>query len=153
MKSLLTILFLVPCLLFSQEITVKHVHNNTTIKVIGGRDITFGVKETVEEILVKQEYKLNDSTGMPVEINIDSITSPHQILNIIGIKWLKKDYIVKTSICIGSGCFTGTGKRTAFVFAAFLDVENNEVPLNKKSFSKALQSSLEDASKFKQTTE
>lgn len=153
MKSLLFIIFLTPVLLFSQEISVKHVHNNTTIKIVGGRDITFGVKETVEEILVKQGYTLSDSMGMPVEINIDSITSPHQVLNIVGIKWLKKDYIVKTSICIGSGCFEGIGKRTAYVFAAFLDVENNEVPLNKKSFSKALQSSLEDASQFKQTTE
>lgn len=153
MKSLLFTLFLIPVLLFSQEITIEHVNNYTSIKTIGGRDITFGVKETVEEILVKQGYTLNDSTGMVVQVSIDSITSPHQVLNIIGMKWLKKDYIVQTSICIGTGCFTGTGKRTAYVFAAFLDVENNEVPLNKKSFSKALQSSLEDASQFKQTTE
>lgn len=153
MKSLLFILFLIPVLLFSQEITIEHVNNYTSIKTIGGRDITFGVKETVEEILVKQGYTLNDLTGMVVQVSIDSITSPHQVLNIIGMKWLKKDYIVQTSICIGTGCFTGTGKRTAYVFAAFLDVENNEVPLNKKSFSKALQSSLEDASQFKQTTE
>ena len=153
MKSLLLTLFLIPTLLFSQEITVQPINNYTSIKIVGGRDVTFGVKETVEEILVKQGYTLNDSTGMVVDVSIDSITSPHQVLNIIGIKWLKKDYIVKTSICIGSGCFTGTGKRTAYVFAAFLDVENNEVPLNKKSFSKALQSSLEDASKFETKTE
>jgi hypothetical protein len=35
------------------------------------------------------------------------------------------------------------------VFAAFLNVENNEVPLNKKAFSKALQKSLEDAMTLK----
>ena len=36
-----------------------------------------------------------------------------------------------------------------YVFAAFLNVENNEVPLNKKAFSKALQKSLEDAMTLK----
>jgi hypothetical protein len=152
MKYLL-IFLLFPVSLFSQEVSVKHIHNNTTIKVVGGRDITFGVKETLEEILIEKNYKLNDSTGMAVEVNIDSVESPHQVLNIIGMKWLKKDYIITTSVCIGERCYTGKGKRTAYVFAAFLDVENNEVPLNKKTFSKALQKSLEDASQFKQYNE
>ena len=67
MKSLLTTLFLLPILLFSQEISVKHVHNNTTIKIVGGRDITFGVKETVEEILIDKSYKLS-SKAEPVEV-------------------------------------------------------------------------------------
>jgi hypothetical protein len=57
-------------------------------------------------------------------------------------KILRKDYIVKTTVCIGSSCFQGTGIRKTFIFAMFLDVENNEIPLNKKAFSKALQEAL-----------
>jgi hypothetical protein len=39
--------------------------------------------------------------------------------------------------------------RRTYIFAALLDVENNEVPLNRKAFSKALQSSLKDAATLK----
>ena len=66
---------------------------------------------------------------------------------IMGIQWLKKDYIVETTVCIGSSCFKGVGERKTFVFAMFLNVENNEVPLNRKAFSKALQEALKNTTK------
>ena len=128
-----------------------HVNNGSSIKKIETRDVTFGVKETVEEILSGQGYTPVDDTmeGMDVWVSIDSIYSPQQILNIVGMKWLRKDYVVETSICIGSGCFNGKGERSTFIFAAFLDVENNEIPLNRKAFSKALEASLRETAKFK----
>lgn len=125
-----------------------NVINNTKIEKVGGRDITFGVKETVEEyILDEKGYYPTDSTGFLVTVYIDSIYSPQQILNIMGLQWLRKDYIVETSVAFNTGIYTGTGERRTFIFAMFLNVENNEVPLNKKAFSKALQASLKDASK------
>ena len=128
-----------------------HVNNGSSIKKIETRDVTFGVKETIEEILSGQGYTPVDDTmeGMDVWVSIDSIYSPQQILNIVGMKWLRKDYVVETTICIGSGCFNGKGERSTFIFAAFLDVENNEIPLNRKAFSKALESSLRETAKFK----
>ena len=128
-----------------------HVENHSSIKKIETREVTFGVKETVEEILSSQGYTPVDDTieGMDVWVSIDSIYSPQQILNIFGMKWLRKDYVVETSICIGSGCFNGKGERSTFIFAAFLDVENNEIPLNRKAFSKALEASLRETAKFK----
>jgi len=127
-----------------------HVDNYSSIKEIDGRDIMFGVKETVEEILSSEGYNpvSDTSEGMDVWVGIDSIYSPQQMLNIVGLKWLRKDYVVETSICIGSGCFEGKGMRRTYVFAAFLDVENNEVPLNRKAFSKALEASLRETAKF-----
>lgn len=125
-----------------------HVYDNE--QKIESRSVTFGVKETVEEILSNQGYTPVDDTavGMDVWVSIDSIYSPQQIINIFGLKWLRKDYVVETSICIGSGCFKGKGMRRTYIFAAFLDVENNEVPLNRKSFSKALEASLRETAKF-----
>jgi hypothetical protein len=125
------------------HIKINEVVNQSTIKKVEDRDVTFGVKENIEEIFVNDGYFL-DSNGMDVQINIDSIYSPAQELNIIGLKWFKKDYIIETSICIGTKCVKGTAKKTAYVFAAFLDVTNNEVPLNRKTFSKTLQKSLEN---------
>ena len=124
-----------------------NVVNSQHIQTIGGRDVTFGVKETVEELLIEKGYTPNDSLGFPVQVTIDSIYSPQQILNIMGMKWLRKDYIVETSTCIGSGCFKGKGERRTFIFAMFLEVEGNEIPLNRKAFSKALQSSLKETTK------
>jgi hypothetical protein len=86
-----------------------------------------------------------DGSIMTVNVTIDAIESPHQILNIVGTKWLKKEYIVTSTIHIPGLpeiYSTAIGKRTNFLFAAFLDVEGNEIPLNRKSFSKALESSL-----------
>jgi hypothetical protein len=125
-----------------------HVNNNQRIETIGGRNVTFGVKEEVEELLINKGYTPVDSgVAFDVQVGIDSIYSPQQLLNIMGIQWLRKDYIVKTSVCIGSGCFEGVGERRTFVFAMFLNVENNEVPLNRKAFSKALQESLKNTTK------
>ena len=131
------------------KIYIGNVSNSTKIEKIDGRDLTFGVKEEVEEILNNQGYFITDSTGFSVQVSITKLESPQQILNIVGLKWLRKDYIVETEICIGSGCFTGSSMRRTFIFAALLDVQNNEVPLNRKSFSKALQSSLKDAATLK----
>lgn len=120
-----------------------HVHNYTHIQKIGDRDPLFGVKENVEELLIEDGYTPIDSgQGFDVHVSIDSIYSPQQMINIIGLQWLRKDYIVETTICIGSGCFNGKGERSTYIFAMFLDVENGEVPLNRKAFSKALQEAL-----------
>jgi len=131
------------------KIYINSVSNSTKIEKIDGRDLTFGVKEEVEEILNNQGYFITDSTGFAVQVSVTKLESPQQILNIVGLKWLRKDYIVETEICMGSGCFTGSSMRRTFIFASLLDVENNEVPLNRKSFSKALQSSLKDAATLK----
>jgi hypothetical protein len=120
-----------------------NVTNTQHIQTIGGRDVTFGVKENVEELLIEKGYTTVDSgVAFDVQVSIDSIYSPQQLLNIVGLQWLRKDYIVETTICIGSGCFKGKGERRTFIFAMFLNVENGEVPLNKKAFSKSLQEAL-----------
>ena len=62
------------------------VVNNTKIEKVGGRDITFGVKETVEEYIIEQKgYSPKDSSGFTVTVYIDSVYSPQQMLNIMGI--------------------------------------------------------------------
>ena len=146
LSILLSILFI-----FDSTPIKVNVSNNSSIKKIESRDVIFGVKENVEELLLEKGYSLVNDTaeGMDVWVNIDSIYSPQQILNIFGMKWLRKDYVVETSICIGSSCFKGKSIRKTYIFAAFLDIENNEIPLNRKAFSKALEASLKETVKFK----
>lgn len=129
---------------------ILHFSNNSGIEKIGNRNVEFGAKETLEEIMYTKGYQPVSDTaqGMVVWADLESIESPQQIINIFGMKWLRKDYVVTTSMCIGSGCFQGKGIRRTYVFAMFLDVENNEVPLNYKAYSKALQASFENLTTF-----
>jgi len=143
---------ILPAILFALQpaptFVKVHVSNHQQIQTIDGRDVTFGIKENVEELLIEKGYTPQDSgEGFDVQVSIDSIYSPQQLVNIIGLQWLRKDYIVETTICIGSGCFKGKGERKTFIFAMFLDVENGEVPLNRKAFSKALQEALTKTTK------
>ena len=125
-----------------------HVHNYTQVQKVGDRDVLFGVKENIKEILIEKGYTPIDSgDGFDVHVSIDSIYSPQQLINIVGLQWLRKDHIVETTICIGPGCFNGKGERKTYIFAMFLDVENGEVPLNRKAFSKALQEAFLKTSK------
>jgi hypothetical protein len=121
---------------------IDTVYNSSSISEIDGRDVRFGVVETVEEIILEKGLELLNQT---YSVEILLIESPQEIINIAGTKWLKKNYIVKTAIIHEGIYYYGEGKRKTVLFAMFLDVENGEVPLNRKAFSKALQSSLEDA--------
>ena len=121
--------------------------NQTKIQTVSGRDIIFGVKEEVEEILSNKGITICDSGDVKVDVTITKIESPQEIVNIMGIQWLKKDYIVETEIIKEGTSYKGIGIKKTFVFAMFLNVEGGEVPLNKKAFSKALQTSLKSASK------
>ena len=121
--------------------------NQTKIQTVSGRDIIFGVKEEVEEILSNKGITICDSGDVKVDVTITKIESPQEIVNIMGIQWLKKDYIVETEIIKEGTSYKGIGIKKTFVFVMFLNVEGGEVPLNKKAFSKALQTSLKSASK------
>jgi hypothetical protein len=130
---------LLPLFLTFTNPQVDTVYNSSKVQQIDGRDVTFGVKETVEEIALDKNIKGN------ITVEITKIESPQQMLNIVGMQWLKKDYIVEVKITIDDKSYNGEAIRKTFLFAALLNVEGGEVPLNRKSFSKALQKSLEDA--------
>lgn len=130
---------LLPLFLTFTNPQVDTVYNTSKIQKIGERDVTFGVKETVEEIALDKKVEGH------IVVEISNIESPQQMLNIVGMQWLKKDYIVDVKVTIDGKVYEGKAMRKTFLFAAFLNVEGGEVPLNIKAFSKALQKSLEDA--------
>jgi hypothetical protein len=137
---------MIPLLLAATLATtqIDTVINLTPVQTIEDRDVCFGVKETVEELLYDKNI---NPLASYITVEIVKIESPQQKLNIVGLQWLRKDYIVEVRIMIDGKEYNGDAKRKTLLFAAALDVENNEVPLNRKAFSKALQRSLEDALK------
>ena len=88
--------------------------NQTKIQTVGDRNITFGVKEEVEEILSNKGIVLCDSGDVKIDVAINKIESPQEIVNIMGIQWLKKDYIVETEIIKEGTSYKGVGIKKTF---------------------------------------
>lgn len=132
---------LLPIVLSVSNPQIDTVYNSSTVSEIDGRDVRFGVVETVEELILDEGL---DQENQVYSVEILSIESPQELINIAGTQWLKKSYVVKTAIIHNGKYYYGEGKRKTMLFAMFLDVEGNEVPLNRKAFSKALQESLEE---------
>lgn len=130
---------LLPLVMAASTPKIDTVYNSSNIKEIDGRDVRFGVVETVEELILDANLSQTDAV---YSVEIISIESPQEMLNIAGTQWLKKNYIVKVAIIQDGKYFYGEGKRKTTLFAMFLDVEGGEVPLNRKAFSKALESAL-----------
>jgi hypothetical protein len=126
---------------------VDTVYNYTPIETIGDRNVIFGVKETAEEIASDNGFQLCENADKNISIEILKIESPEQTLNIVGMQWLKKDYIVTIAITVNGMTYQGEAKKSTFLFAALLNVEDNKIPLNKKVFSKTLESALKSTFK------
>jgi hypothetical protein len=133
---------LLPIALAVTNPKIDTVYNSSKINQIDGRDVRFGVSETAEELILDANVKHENAV---YSVEIVSIESPQEMLNIAGTQWLKKNYVVKVALIHDGKYFYGEGKRKTTLFAMFLDVEGGEVPLNRKAFSKALQTALEEA--------
>jgi len=133
---------LLPIALAVTNPKIDTVYNSSKINQIDGRDVRFGVSETAEELILDANLKHENAV---YSVEIVSIESPQEMLNIAGTQWLKKNYVVKVALIHDGKYFYGEGKRKTTLFAMFLDVEGGEVPLNRKAFSKALRTALEEA--------
>lgn len=130
---------LLPLALAVSNPTVDTVYNTSQVQTIDGRDVCFGIKETVEELAIDKNLEGH------ITVEVAKIESPQQMLNIAGLQWLRKNYVVEVKVTIDGIEHNGKAVRKTLLFAALLDVEGGEVPLNRKAFSKALQRALEDA--------
>jgi hypothetical protein len=81
-------------------------------------------------------------TGIKVELAINTIALPQRLINIIGIQLLKRDYVVNMSITANNITHYSRNVKTVYVNAMFLTVE--EIPHNKKAYSKAVEKCLID---------
>jgi len=121
-----------------QSYKVDSVTSTASVTDIAGRPITFGAQTTLEQ-LIADKFSLSD-TGQIVKVQIYSIAMPEELVNIIGIQLLKRDYIVSVRLSVGDKVYEAQAKKRVFVNAMFLTVE--QIPHNKKAYSKALEKSL-----------
>ena len=121
-----------------QSYKVDSVTSTASVTDIAGRPVAFGAQTTLEQ-LIADKFSLSD-TGQIVKVQIYSIAMPEELVNIIGIQLLKRDYIVSVRMSVGDKVYEAQAKKRVFVNAMFLTVE--QIPHNKKAYSKALEKSL-----------
>lgn len=120
---------------------VDTVINTSAIKSIAGRAVEFGAKTTLEEIIA-EKYSLCDS-GSIILGEIFSIYMPEELINIIGMQFLKRTYVITTKVTIDGKVYTGESTKTVYLNAMFLEV--SQIPHNKKVFYKTMQKSFKNA--------
>jgi hypothetical protein len=126
--------------LSAQCYKVDTVTSIASVTEIGGRPIIFGAQTTLEEI-ASSKYPLCNE-GSPISGTIKSIAMPEELLNIVGLQFLKRDYIVVTEINLNGVIVLGEAKKTVYVNAMFVSVEG--IPHNRKAYSKALEKSFKN---------
>jgi hypothetical protein len=140
---------LAPVLLSLQPIDTTEVYfSNISLDVkVSGVDEKNLISETrkkATKILAKEGYLVTDSSGFSVYLSINKIETPTKNFLLL----TRKDYIIETEICIGSGCYIGTGRETTYTFGLLNKVQNPKPLLNEEAFYKALDDSLRETSKF-----
>jgi hypothetical protein len=140
---------LIPVLLSLQPTDTTEIYflsfiNSGKISEIEEKTLILEAGTRAGRILSKQGYLVTDSSGFPVHLSINKLETPVKNYPL----WTIRDYIVETEICIGSGCYTGTGKKRTYTFRFLPKVKNTEAPFIEKDLYRALEESIEDASKF-----
>jgi hypothetical protein len=141
MKKLIIILTAaITASLSGQCYKIDTVRNHTQMKELAGRPVDFGIVTTAEQ-LIADKYSICD-TGIKVDLALNTIGIPERIINIAGIQLLKRDYIVNMSITANNITHYSRHIKTVYVNAMFLTVE--QIPHNKKAYSKAVEKCLID---------
>jgi hypothetical protein len=126
--------------LSAQCYKVDTVTSIASVTEIGGRPIIFGAQTTLEEI-ASSKYQLCNE-GSPISGKIKSIAMPEQLVNIVGLQFLKREYIVSTEINVNGILLQGEASKVVYVNAMFISVEG--IPHNRKAYSKALEKSFKN---------
>ena len=126
--------------LSAQCYKIDTVTSIATVTEIGGRPIIFGAQTTLEEIASSRYQLCNE--GSPISGKIKSIAMPEQLVNIVGLQFLKREYIVSTEINVNGILLQGEASKVIYVNAMFISVEG--IPHNRKAYSKALEKSFKN---------
>lgn len=105
--------------------------------------VVFGIKQMTEEIL--SEKRDICENGIPVEVEIMSIEAPTNNTSLGPWSKTKKITIVKLRLLIEGEEYWGQGEANVTVQSTFLDLNDDNIPFNKTSFSGAVKKALIEA--------
>jgi hypothetical protein len=105
--------------------------------------VVFGIKQMTEEIL-SEKLDICEN-GTPVEVEIMSVEAPTNSTSLGPWAKTKKITIVKLRLLIEGEEYWGQGEANVTVQSTFLDLNDDNIPFNKTSFSGAIKKALVEA--------
>mgnify|MGYP000063299827 FL=1 len=145
MKNLLliSVMFLTTLAYGQNCYSVKHVESRANIENISPKRFTLGVKQITEEVMSERHSICED--GDSVSVIVESIEAPTTGVAIGPFEMKRKVTIVTTKIIINGKEYIGVGEGKVDVKSTFIELQDENLPFEKSSFSAALKKSLVDA--------
>ena len=145
MKNLLliSVMFLTTLAYGQNCYSVKHVESRANIENISPKRFTLGVKQITEEVM-SERYSICED-GDSVSVIVESIEAPTTGVAIGPFEMKRKVTIVTTKIVINNKEYIGVGEGKVDVKSTFIELQDENLPFEKSSFSAALKKSLVDA--------
>ena len=147
MKKLFLLLSLV--FLVSADTNTKECYKVTKVTTLveapemKKERVLFGIKQMTEEMLSEKVNICED--GTPVEVEIMSIEAPTNSTSLGPWAKTKKITIVKLRLLIDGEEYWGQGEANVTVQSTFLDLNDDNIPFNKTTFSGAIKKALVEA--------
>jgi hypothetical protein len=123
--------------------SVTKVESKATIENVNPKRFTLGVKQITEEI-ISEKYKICDD-GDSVSVIVESIEAPTTGIAIGPFEMKRKVTIVTTKLIINNKEYIGVGESKVDVKSTFIELQDENIPFEKSTFSAALKKSLIDA--------
>ena len=143
-KLLLIPVMFLASLTYSQNCySVKHVESHANIEGISPKRFTLGVKQITEEV-ISEKYSICED-GDSVSVIVLSIEAPTTGIAIGPFEMKRKVTIVTTKIIINDKEYIGVGEGKVDVKSTFIELQDENLPFEKSSFSAALKKSLIDS--------
>ena len=145
MKNLLliSVMFLTTLAYGQNCYSVKHVESRANIENISPKRFTLGVKQITEEVM-SERYSICED-GDSVSVIVESIEAPTTGVAIGPFEMKRKVTIVTTKIIVNNKEYIGVGEGKVDVKSTFIELQDENLPFEKSSFSAALKKSLVDA--------
>ena len=139
---LIPVMFLASLTYAQNCYSVKHVESRANIEGISPKRYTLGVKQITEEV-ISEKYSICED-GDSVSVIVESIEAPTTGVAIGPFEMKRKVTIVTTKIIINGKEYIGVGESKIDVKSTFIELQDENIPFEKSSFSAALKKSLMD---------
>ena len=140
---LIPVMFLASLTYAQNCYSVKHVESRANIEGVSPKRFTLGVKQITEEV-ISEKYSICEN-GDSVSVIVLSIEAPTTGIAIGPFEMKRKVTIVTTKIIINNKEYIGVGKGKVDVKSTFIELQDENLPFEKSSFSAALKKSLIDS--------
>jgi hypothetical protein len=140
---LIPVMFLASLTYAQNCYSVKHVESRANIEGVSPKRFTLGVKQITEEV-ISEKYSICEN-GDSVSVIVLSIEAPTTGIAIGPFEMKRKITIVTTKIIINNKEYIGVGEGKVDVKSTFIELQDENLPFEKSSFSAALKKSLIDS--------